>query len=97
MPDTIVDNISAFVPLVRTGRHWKGLCPFHEEKTPSFHVDPMAGRFHCFGCGLAGDALDFLKLIHMKIIAEARQAELAAAIEMDAAEVDLREFRDQKR
>lgn len=41
-------------------------CPFHEEKTPSFHVDESAGRFHCFGCGAQGDAEAFRALIEKR-------------------------------
>ena len=40
--------------------NWKGLCPFHGEKTPSFMVNPRKGIFHCFGCGVGGDAFGFL-------------------------------------
>ncbi|MBA3415479.1 MAG: DNA primase, partial [Chloroflexia bacterium] len=47
----IVDLISTYVPLKKTGRSYKGLCPFHQEKTPSFIVFPDSGNFHCFGCG----------------------------------------------
>ncbi|MHC4339631.1 MAG: DNA primase [Planctomycetota bacterium] len=56
----IVDIISRFVTLKRSGSSYKGLCPFHEEKTPSFSVFPSSGRFKCFGCGEAGDAVAFL-------------------------------------
>jgi len=56
----IVDVVSRFVTLKRSGRSFKGLCPFHEEKTPSFHVFPESGRYKCFGCGEGGDALTFL-------------------------------------
>jgi DNA primase len=46
--------------LKRRGRSWVGLCPFHKEKTPSFHVNPDRGFFHCFGCKEAGSAIDFV-------------------------------------
>jgi len=58
--------IQEYVPLKRAGRTYKGLCPFHGEKTPSFHVDPEKGFFHCFGCGVGGDVFKFLEL-HEKV------------------------------
>jgi DNA primase len=57
----LVDLIGASVPLKRAGTRWKGLCPFHQEKTPSFTVNPKLGIFHCFGCHAGGDAFEFLK------------------------------------
>src|SRR6187549_2590299 len=62
----IVQVIQEYVSLKRVGRTYKGLCPFHTEKTPSFHVDPEKGFFHCFGCGVGGDVFKFLEL-HEKI------------------------------
>jgi DNA primase len=56
----IVELVGQFVNLKRAGQHWKGLCPFHPEKTPSFTVNPKRGIFHCFGCGAGGDAFGFL-------------------------------------
>jgi DNA primase len=57
----IVAVITESVPsLKRRGRSWVGLCPFHKEKTPSFHVNPDRGFFHCFGCHESGSAIDFL-------------------------------------
>jgi len=56
----IVDVVSVYVTLKRSGSSHKGLCPFHDEKTPSFHVFPNSGRFKCFGCGEGGDAVGFL-------------------------------------
>lgn len=55
----IVELISQYVQLKKTGRSYKGLCPFHQEKTPSFIVFPDSGNFHCFGCGKGGDAFTF--------------------------------------
>ncbi|HEV8308293.1 MAG TPA: DNA primase [Methylomirabilota bacterium] len=57
----LVDLIGSYVPLKRAGERWKGLCPFHQEKTPSFTVNPKLGIFHCFGCHAGGDAFEFLK------------------------------------
>lgn len=56
----IVDIVSEVVSLRRAGRYFKGLCPFHAEKTPSFTVSPDKQIFHCFGCGAGGNAIDFL-------------------------------------
>ncbi|MDD9828219.1 MAG: DNA primase [Deltaproteobacteria bacterium] len=55
----IVALIGRHVSLKRAGRSWKGLCPFHQEKTPSFHVNPERGAWHCFGCEEGGDAVAF--------------------------------------
>jgi DNA primase len=57
----IVDVISAVVPLKRAGASFVALCPFHKEKTPSFHVNPRKQTYHCFGCGKGGDVFSFLK------------------------------------
>ncbi len=55
----MVDLVSARVPLKRAGRNFKGLCPFHSEKSPSFIVFPETQSYHCFGCGQSGDAFTF--------------------------------------
>lgn len=57
----IVSLISRHVELKRSGRSFKGLCPFHGEKTPSFHVNPDRRSFKCFGCDVGGDAITFLQ------------------------------------
>lgn len=57
------DVISSYVALKRTGSGLTGLCPFHSEKTPSFHVVPEKGFFHCFGCGAGGDVITFIMRI----------------------------------
>jgi DNA primase len=62
----IVVVIQDYVSLKKTGATYKGLCPFHGEKTPSFHVHRDKGFFHCFGCGVGGDVFKFLEL-HEKI------------------------------
>lgn len=56
----IEEVVSPFVQLKRAGSQMKGLCPFHKEKSPSFHVSPDRGYFKCFGCGKAGDVFRFL-------------------------------------
>jgi len=58
----IVELISSYIPLKRSGRSFKALCPFHSERTPSFFVNPQKQIFHCFGCGEGGGSLQFLML-----------------------------------
>lgn len=57
----IVTLIGEHVTLKKAGRHWKGLCPFHNEKTPSFTVSPELQLYKCFGCGKSGDVFTFLE------------------------------------
>ena len=58
----IADIVGDFVTLKSGGvDSMKGLCPFHEERSPSFHVRPSVGRYHCFGCGEDGDVFSFLQ------------------------------------
>ena len=56
----IVDVVSKYVDLKKRGRNFFGLCPFHNEKTPSFSVAPDKGIYHCFGCGNGGNAVNFI-------------------------------------
>lgn len=56
----IVEVVSEFVTLRRSGANYKGLCPFHNEKTPSFYVSPARGTCHCFGCGKGGNPIGFI-------------------------------------
>ncbi|MBN1309383.1 MAG: DNA primase [Chitinispirillaceae bacterium] len=67
----IVSVIGRYVTLKPSGRTLKGLCPFHQEKTPSFHVNPVQGFFHCFGCGKGGDVFTFIQEIEGIGFAEA--------------------------
>ena len=60
----IVDVVSKYVNLKKTGKNYKGCCPFHNEKTPSFFVNPEKKIYHCFGCQASGDALTFIKSIN---------------------------------
>ncbi len=62
----IVDVLSAHLDLKRTGAAYKALCPFHDEKTPSFTVQKGDSHYHCFGCGAHGDAIQFL-MSHLKM------------------------------
>ncbi len=56
----IVELISSYLPLKRSGGNYQGLCPFHGEKTPSFNVNPARQIFHCFGCGVGGNSVTFV-------------------------------------
>jgi DNA primase len=57
----IVEVVSAHTDLRRQGARWVGLCPFHEERTPSFSVDAQEKLYHCFGCGVGGDTIKFVE------------------------------------
>jgi DNA primase len=59
----IVDLVEARTRLRKVGGRYTGLCPFHQEKTPSFSVSPDRGTYHCFGCGVGGDAISFVREI----------------------------------
>ena len=71
-PQNFIDDLKAQTDIVRivqdsvslkkSGTTYKGLCPFHGENTPSFHVNSDKGFFHCFGCGVGGDVIKFLEL-----------------------------------
>ena len=80
-PATFIDDLKAHsdivqvvqerVPLRRSGATWKGLCPFHGEKTPSFHVYGDKGFFKCYGCGTGGDVIKFVELFEKTGFSEA--------------------------
>lgn len=57
----VVEVIGSYLPLKRAGANFVALCPFHKEKTPSFHVNPHRQIFHCFGCHKGGDVFTFVK------------------------------------
>ena len=67
----LVAVVGRWVKLTRQGREWRGLCPFHNEKTPSFHVVEDKGFYHCFGCGAHGTAIDFVMAVENLGFAEA--------------------------
>jgi len=81
--NNIVDVISEYVSLKRMGTSYKGLCPFHKEKTPSFSVSSDRQIFHCFGCGVGGDVIRF--------IMKAENVEFQEALEIlaDRAKIEL--------
>ncbi|MBO7363704.1 MAG: DNA primase, partial [Lachnospiraceae bacterium] len=56
----ILDVVGSYVPLKKKGNNYWGLCPFHNEKTPSFSVYPPKQMFHCFGCGEGGNVFGFV-------------------------------------
>ena len=66
----IVDIISEYVVLKKRGRNFQGLCPFHDEKTPSFSVNPSKQFYHCFGCGVGGNGIKFLMEINKQSFPE---------------------------
>jgi DNA primase len=73
----IQDIIASYVKLTRAGKSLRGLCPFHKEKSPSFHVSPERGTWHCFGCGEGGDGFSFIEKVEgvdfkgaLKLLAE---------------------------
>src|SRR6266404_5549230 len=67
----LVAVVQRRVPLKKSGRDWKGLCPIHGEKTPSFYVIPDKKMFHCFGCGVSGDAIKFVMQVEGRSFREA--------------------------
>lgn len=67
----IIEVIGEYIHLKQSGQNWKGLCPFHGEKTPSFMVHKEKQIWHCFGCGLGGDIFEFIEKIENIEFAEA--------------------------
>ncbi len=82
----IVALIGQSVRLKRRGKDFVGLCPFHQEKTPSFSVSPAKQRFYCYGCEKGGNAIDFVMLRDrvefmdgLRVLAEAANIDLPSA------------------
>ncbi len=94
----IVDVVSKQVVLKKSGNHYWGLCPFHNEKTPSFSVNPQLGIYKCFGCGEGGDALSFIMKTQnyefmdlIKELAEEFGLELPKSFKKTAGSKDIKE------
>jgi DNA primase len=83
----IVQVVQERVPLRRAGVAWKGLCPFHGEKTPSFQVNGDKGVFHCFGCGVGGDVIKFVELYDKVTFPEAVR-QIASRVGMTVPEAE---------
>lgn len=80
---SIVDVVSSYVKLTKSGRNWKGLSPFNKEKTPSFYVNPERGTYYCFSSGQGGDHFEFIQKMEgvdfkgaLKILAEKAGVEI---------------------
>lgn len=92
----IVKIIGKHVELKRAGGEFKGCCPFHGEKTPSFFVNPQKGFYNCFGCGVKGNALTFLKEFENMTAGEALQ-ELSRQTGIELPKEDQKQFTYQKK
>lgn len=89
MRNDIVDVISSYVNLKRSGRNMVGLCPFHGEKTPSFTVYTENGSFYCFGCGVGGDVITFImKIENLDYLDAVKLLAQRAGMQMPADNVD---------
>ncbi|HYR55983.1 MAG TPA: CHC2 zinc finger domain-containing protein, partial [Myxococcaceae bacterium] len=83
----IVAVVSRYVELKKSGRSFKGKCPFHEEKTASFHVTPDLQRFHCFGCQVGGDAIAFLqRFLGKSFVDTVKDLARDAGVELESAQ-----------
>lgn len=93
----IVDVVSEYVTLKKSGSGFKGLCPFHNEKTPSFHVNPTMNIYKCFGCSEGGDAFDFVQKMENVGFLESAQliaGRVGIVIEVDEKEQERRSERE---
>ena len=78
----IVEVVQGRVSLKKAGKDFQGLCPFHDEKTPSFTVSPAKNMYYCFGCGAGGDAIKFVQQFEGASFTEAVES-LAASLGME--------------
>lgn len=92
----IIDVISEYVELKKAGKEFKGLCPFHREKTPSFMVSQEKQVYHCFGCNASGNVVTFIMDIENLTFKEAIEF-LADRVGITLEEVELTEKEYQKR
>ncbi len=85
----ITDVISEYVKLKRVGQSFVGLCPFHGEKSPSFHVTPAKGFYYCFGCGAGGTVFNFLmEMEHISFVMAVEELAKRAGIPMPVMDQD---------
>src|SRR3954463_15770046 len=83
----IVEVISSYFPLKRAGSAWTALCPFHQERSPSFRVNPQRQIFKCFGCGAGGSVFRFvMDYEHIDFLAAVRRLAERASIRIDELE-----------
>ncbi len=87
----LVEVVSDYVKLKKVGSSYKGLCPFHEEKTPSFHVTPRLRIYKCFGCGASGDVFNFIMEMEGVGFTEALRS-LAERYQISLPEEDTQEY-----
>jgi DNA primase len=81
----IVELVGEYIPLTRAGRHMKARCPFHQERSPSFIVNPERQTFHCFGCSEGGDAFSFvMKSENLSFMEAAEKLALRAGVKIEA-------------
>src|SRR5690554_5795555 len=92
----IEEVVSDFVSLKKSGANFKGCCPFHDEKTPSFMVSPAKGIFKCFGCGKGGNAISFV-MEHERVSYVEALKYLAKKYNIEVVETELSEEDKQKR
>ena len=94
----IVALVGEYVSLKRSGSRFSGLCPFHNESTPSFTVNPALGVYHCFGCSASGDAISFVRAIEHLDFAESVQllAERVGVTLEQESEEEARRYRESK-
>ena len=95
----IISLVGDYVTLKRAGSRYSGLCPFHNESTPSFTVNPALGVYHCFGCGASGDSISFIRAIEHLDFTESVQmlADRAGVTLSQENEEDARRYREAKR
>jgi len=74
MKPPILEIVSDYILLRKSGKEYIGLCPFHDDRRPSLSVNPDKGLFHCFGCGESGDVIDFIMKLDGLSFPEARRA-----------------------
>lgn len=97
MASDIADIVSGYVTLVKRGKNYFGLCPFHPEKTPSFSVNPELQIFHCFGCGAGGNVFTFVMRVERLTFPESvRLLAKAAGIVLPEEEEDLSQLQEKE-